>query len=133
MTLADLQRLAAVYSPAIKSAEGAVEAAKGAVKQAGAYPNPSVFFEQDTVGTGSSGYEGFGFHQTLKWGNKLKLQQAAAMMDLLNARVALKRAYTDLAYQVRTNYFAVLVALEGVKANEALYQFTSEIYRVQVD
>ena len=133
MTLADLQRLAAVYSPAIKSAEGAVEAAKGTVKQAGAYPNPSVFFEQDTVGTGSSGYEGFGFHQTLKWGNKLKLQQAAAMMDLLNARVALKRAYTDLAYQVRTNYFAVLVALEGVKANEALYQFTSEIYRVQVD
>jgi len=133
MTLADLQHLAAVYSPAIKSAEAAVEAAKGAAKQAGAYPNPTFFFEQDTVGTGSSGYEGFGLHQTLKTGNKLKLQQAAAMMDLLNARLALKRAYTDLAYQVRTNYFAVLVALEGVKSNEALYQFTNAIYRVQVE
>jgi outer membrane protein, heavy metal efflux system len=133
MTLADLQRLAAVYSPAIKSAEAAVEAAKGAVKQAGAYPNPSVFFEQDTVGTGPGGYEGFGFNQVVKTGNKLKLQQAAAMMDLLNARLALKRAYSDLAYQVRTNYFAVLVALEGVKINDALYQFTNEIYRVQVD
>jgi cobalt-zinc-cadmium efflux system outer membrane protein len=133
MTLADLQRLAALYSPAIKSAEAAVEAAVGAAKQAGAYPNPAFFFEQDTVGTGSGGYEGFGVHQTVKTGNKLKLQQAAAMMDVLNARLALKRAYTDLAYKVRTNYFAVLVALEGAKANAALYQFTSEIYRVQVE
>jgi cobalt-zinc-cadmium efflux system outer membrane protein len=133
MTLADLQRLAAIYSPAIKSAEAAVEAAKGAVKQAGAYPNPAFFFEQDTVGTGAAGYEGFGVHQTIKAGNKLKLQQAAAMMDLLNAQLALKRAFSDLAYQVRTNYFAVLVAWEGVKINQALYDFTNEIYRVQVE
>jgi cobalt-zinc-cadmium efflux system outer membrane protein len=133
MTLADLQRLAARYSPAIKNAEGAVEAAAGAVTQAGAYPNPLFFFEQDTVGTGNSGYNGFGLHQTVKTANKLKLQQAAAMMDLLNARLALKRAYSDLAYQVRTNYFAVLVALQGVKTNEALYEFTNNIYRVQVD
>ncbi len=133
MTLADFQRLAAVCSPAIKSAEAAVEAAKGAVKQAGAYPNPQFFFEQDTVGTGPGGYEGFGFNQVVKTANKLKLQQAAAMMDLLNAQLALKRAYSDLAYQVRTNYFALLVALQGVKTNEALYRFTNEIYRVQVD
>jgi cobalt-zinc-cadmium efflux system outer membrane protein len=133
MTLADLQRLAAVYSPTIKSAEAAVEAAKGAAKQAGAYPNPTFFFEQDTVGTGPGGYEGLGLNQVVKTANKLKLQQASAMMDLLNARLALKRAYSDLAYQVRTNYFAVLVALESVKINEALYQFTNEIYRVQVE
>jgi cobalt-zinc-cadmium efflux system outer membrane protein len=133
MTLADLQRLGATYNPAIRSAIAAVEAAKGTAKQAGAYPNPQFFFEQDTVGTGPGGYEGLGFNQVVKTANKLKLQQAAAMMDLLNARLALRRAYTDLAYQVRTNYFAVLVALEGVKVNEALYQFTNEIYRVQVD
>jgi outer membrane protein, heavy metal efflux system len=133
MSLADLQRLAALYSPAIKNAQAAVEAAKGAVKQAGAYPNPSFFFEQDTVGTGPGGYEGLGFNQVVKTANKLKLQQAAAMMDLQNARLALKRAYTDLAYQVRTDYFAVLVALESVKVNQALYEFTNEIYRVQVE
>lgn len=133
MTLADLQQLAALYSPAVKSAEAAVEAAKGAAKQAGAYPNPAFFFEQDTVGTGPGGYEGFGLHQSVKTGNKLKLQQAAAVMDLLNAKLALKRAYTDLANQVRTNYFAMLVALESVKIYEALYEFTNEIYRVQVE
>jgi cobalt-zinc-cadmium efflux system outer membrane protein len=133
LTLADLQRLAATYSPAIKNAESALEAAKGAAKQAGAYPNPSVFFEQDTVGTGPAGYEGFGFHQTIMTGGKLKLQQAAAMMDVLNAQLALKRAYTDLSYAVRTNYFAVLVAREAMKVNQALYEFADEIYRVQIE
>jgi outer membrane protein, heavy metal efflux system len=133
MTLADLQRLAALYSPAIKSAEAAVEAAKGAAKQAGAYPNPTVFFEQDTVGTGPAGYEGFGMHQTVKTAGKLKLQQAAAMMDLLNAQLALKRAYTDLSYAVRTNYFAVLVALEAVRINQAFYEFSQDIFRFQVE
>src|SRR5262249_51412601 len=121
------------YSPTIKSAKAAVEAAKGAAKQAGAHPNPTIFIEQDTVGTGPGGYEGLGFNQLFKTANKLKLQQAAAMMDLLNTRLALKRAYNDLAYQVRTNYFNVLVALEGVQINEALYEFTNNIYRVQVD
>jgi cobalt-zinc-cadmium efflux system outer membrane protein len=133
LTLADLQRLAATYSPAIKNAEFALEAAKGAAKQAGAYPNPSVFFEQDTVGTGPAGYEGFGFHQTVVTGGKLKLQQAAATVDVLNAQLALKRAYTDLSYAVRTNYFAVLVALEGVKVNQALYEFAKDAYRMQVE
>ncbi len=114
ITLADLQRLAAMYSPAIKNAEGAVEAAKGTVKQAGTYPNPNIFLEQDTVGTGSGGYEGAGFNQTIKTANKLKLQQAVATMDLLNAKLALQRAFVDLSYQVRNNYFAVLVALEAV-------------------
>jgi cobalt-zinc-cadmium efflux system outer membrane protein len=133
MTLSDLQRLAAIYSPNIKAARAALEAAKGAAKQAGAYPNPTFFFEQDTVGTGPGGYEGLGVNQLVKTANKLKLQQAAAMMDVLNAQLALKRAYTDLSYQVRTNYFAVLVALEGIKINQALYEFTDEIYRYQVD
>jgi cobalt-zinc-cadmium efflux system outer membrane protein len=133
MNLTDLQRLAAVYSPAIKSAEAAVEAAKGAVKQAGAYPNPTAFFEQDTVGTGSMGYEGFGSHLTVVTAGKLKLQQAAAMMDLLNAQVALKRAYIDVAYQVRTNYFALLVAREGVRINQALYEFSLDIFQFQVE
>jgi cobalt-zinc-cadmium efflux system outer membrane protein len=133
MTLADLQRLAATYSPAIKSAQAAVEAAKGAVIQAGAYPNPTMFFEQDTVGTGPGGYEGFGIHQTIKTGNKLKLQQASAMMDLANAELALRRAYTDLAYQVRGYYFAVLVAMEAVKRDRALHGFIAEIYQIQLE
>ncbi len=133
LTLADLQRLGETYSPAIKNAQQAVEAAKGAAIQAGMYPNPTFSFENDTIQTGPAGYPGFQLEQSIKTGGKLKLTQAAALMDVLNARAALRRAQTDLSYAIRGNYFAVLVARENVRVNDALFRFSEEIYRYQVE
>jgi cobalt-zinc-cadmium efflux system outer membrane protein len=133
LSLADLQSLGKTYSPAVKSAFAAAEAAKGAARQAGAYPNPTFAFEHDTAQTGQAGYPGFYIDQLIKTGDKLKLQEAAATIDLLNGRVALRRARSDLAYQVRGAYFAVLVARENMRVSEALYRFTNEIYTIQID
>ena len=132
MSLEDLQRIAMIYSPAIKKAEAAVESARGTVRDAGAYPNPTFSFEHDTIQTGPAGYPGFFIDQLIKTGNKLKLKQAAAAMDLLNAEAALRRARSDLFYQVRTHYFAILVARENARVNEGFATFTEEIYRVQL-
>ncbi len=132
LTLADLQSLATANNPAIRNAVAAVDAARGALVQAGAYPNPSVFWEADTVMTGKAGYQGAGIDQPFKGANKIKLQKAMAEMDLKNAEVALRRAQSDLATQVRSNYFAVLVALENMKVSRALARFTEEIFRAQV-
>ena len=52
-------------------------------------------------------------------------------MDLHNAELALRRARSDLATQVRNAYFAVLVAKETVRVNRALAHFTDEVYRLQ--
>ena len=54
-------------------------------------------------------------------------------MDLHNAELALRRARSDLATQVRNAYFAVLVAKETVRVNKALAHFTDEVYRLQAD
>lgn len=131
MNLADLQRLAEKYSPAIKNAEAAVKAACGAAYHVGQYPNPTGGFEYDTVQT-IGGYPGGYIDQVIKTGGKLALQQAAAIMDVLNAKLALRRAKSDLRYQVRGYYFAVLVAIENARASDALYRFAAEIYQVQV-
>jgi cobalt-zinc-cadmium efflux system outer membrane protein len=133
MTLADLQRIGATYSPAIKNALAAVEAAKGVAFQAGMYPNPIFSFENDTIQTGPAGYPGFQIEQSIKTGGKLKLQQAAALMDVLNAKAALRRAQTDLFASIRGYYFAVLVARENVRISGALFRFAEEIYRYQVE
>jgi cobalt-zinc-cadmium efflux system outer membrane protein len=133
-TLSSLQQLAAAHNPVLAQAYHDYEAAKGTALQAGAYPNPSVFYESDNVGTSASpGYQGFGFNQLIKTAGKLRLQQASATMDLLNAQVNLRAVQNTVATQVRTNYFAVLVAHESMKINRVLAQFTDEIYRVQVD
>jgi cobalt-zinc-cadmium efflux system outer membrane protein len=79
------------------------------------------------------GADGFGVEQTIKTGGKLRLQASAAEMELHNAELALRRAQSDLATQVRSAYFAVLVAKETVRVNQALAHFTEEVYRLQAD
>ena len=127
LTLADLQRLATQYSPSIRAAEAAVVAARGAVRQSLAYPNPTFAFEEDTIQTGQAGYPGFFVDQVIKTGNKLELQGASATMDLFNAYLALRRARSDVAYQVRSGYFAVLVAQENVYLSRAFARLTDQI------
>jgi cobalt-zinc-cadmium efflux system outer membrane protein len=133
LSLSDLQSLAAGNNPTIKNAVAGVEAARGAVIQATAFPNPNLFWESDTVGTAGAGYQGGGIDQPIKSANKLRLAKAAAEMDLLNAELALKKAQSDLATQVRSSYFALLVAAENVKVSRALAEFTANVYRVQLN
>jgi cobalt-zinc-cadmium efflux system outer membrane protein len=68
----------------------------------------------------------------IKTGNKLELAGAAATMDLFNAQLALRRARLDVAYQVRSGYFNLLVAQENVKLSRAFARFTDEIYAAQI-
>jgi cobalt-zinc-cadmium efflux system outer membrane protein len=132
LTLADLQKLAQTSSPLLRQAASDIEAAAGAVRQAGAYPNPTLGLTSQTHGPGGGpNYGGF-VSQTVKTPGKLKLAQAAATMDWENAKLAYRRAETDLMAAVRTGYFAVLVAQENIRANQALVKLTDEMYKVMV-
>jgi cobalt-zinc-cadmium efflux system outer membrane protein len=133
-TLTALQRLAAENSPTLRQAASDVEAAKGNVIGARAYPNPTFAFEQDP-NNASSSPGGFGFYidQVIKTAGKLRLASASALMDLANAELALKRARSDLATNVRNAYYGLVVAKETLRVNRALAQFTDEIYRLQAE
>jgi cobalt-zinc-cadmium efflux system outer membrane protein len=133
LTLAELQQLALTNSPLIRQAASDVEAARGSAVQAGAYPNPTFGVQSATAGPSGGPNYGISFGQTIKTMGKLKLAQAAALMDLENARLAYRRAETDLMTAVRGGYFAVLVAQESIKANRALVLLTDEVYKVMVD
>jgi cobalt-zinc-cadmium efflux system outer membrane protein len=133
LTLTDLQQLAMVTSPTIREAEADLKAAQGAFIQAGAYPNPNVGYEEDTGNDGgTAGFQGGFIEQVVKTAGKLKLAQAAAQMDVLNADLAVKAAKSTVASQVRSGYFAVLVAQENLKISRALVRLTDEIYQREV-
>src|SRR5208337_3616770 len=132
LALVQLQSIAVTRNPLIRQAASDVEAARGAMIQAGAYPNPHVGYQADDINTGSTaGYQGGGISQTIVTGGKLRLAKASAEVDLHNAEVALRRARYDLATQVRSNYLGVLVARERIKVNNALAQFANRVYRLQ--
>jgi cobalt-zinc-cadmium efflux system outer membrane protein len=132
LTLAELQKIGLASSPLIKQAVARVETARGNAFQAGLPPNPTLGFEDDTFGTtGGAGYVGGFLEQLIITGGKLRLQRAVAAMDLRNAEVALRRAQMDLATQIRTYYFQLLVARENMRINRILVAFSNAVYEVQ--
>jgi cobalt-zinc-cadmium efflux system outer membrane protein len=132
--LADLQQLAAANSPVLRQAASDAEAARGNLQQARAYPNPTVGYEAGPNNNNTAtGTHGLFIDQVIKTGGKMKLQAAAAEVDLRNAELALRRARADLATQVRAAYYNLLVARETVRVNGALARFTDEIFRLQAE
>jgi cobalt-zinc-cadmium efflux system outer membrane protein len=132
LTLADLQQLAAANSPELHQAAFAVEAARGNVLAARAYPNPTVSMQYQPSNDGSTaGAIGPGIDQTIVTGGKLRIASAAAEMALRKAELALRRARSDLATRVRTAYYTLLVAQETMRVNKSLAHFTVEVYRLQ--
>ncbi len=131
LTLDDLQRLAAANSPALREAAANVVTAEGNMIQAGLYPNPTLAWSnQPSNNNSTAGSYGAMYDQVIMTGGKLKLQQAAAQIDLDNARLALKKARNDLATAVRNAYFALLVSIETVRVTKALAEFTYTVYRI---
>src|SRR5262249_22056166 len=97
-------------------------------------PNPTVGYEVDPSNDGSAaGVRGVFIDQSISMGGKLKLQAAAAQKDLENAELALKRSRSDLATQVRSAYFGLLVAREATRVTRGVAQFTDDVYRVQAE
>jgi cobalt-zinc-cadmium efflux system outer membrane protein len=83
--------------------------------------------------TNTAGQPGPYIQQLITTGGKLQLARAAALMDLRNAEVALKRAETDLVARVRAGYFGVLVARSSLESLSVLTKFTDEFYIVMVE
>jgi len=134
LNLAELQQQMLAVHPSLRQAAADVDAARGAALQAGLPPNPSFGFEADTVGSGrTAGQQGAKYEQLIKTAGKLRLAQAAALIDVLTAEVNLRRAQYDLITQVRATYFAVLVAQEQLRIAHLVARLTEESFRVQVD
>ncbi len=131
-TLSQLQKIALENSPTVRQAASDVQAAVGNLLTARAYPNPTLSYQIQPSNDGSTaGLQGFGIDQTIKTAGKLKLAAAAAQKDLDNAELALRRARSDLATQVRNAYFSLIVSKEAVRVNRGLADLTDEVYRLQ--
>jgi cobalt-zinc-cadmium efflux system outer membrane protein len=132
-TLADLQQLAVENSPNLRQAAADLKAADGALAQAMTYANPMVGYSgQPTNNNSTTGAQGAFVQQHITMFGKRAMAVAAARKDYDNAALALRRARSDLATQVRNAYYGLLVAKETVRVNGALARFTDEIYRLYI-
>lgn len=134
LTLAAFQQMALENSPVIRQAAANVENARGAAVQAGLYPNPTVGYEGDTIGTArTAGYNGVFFTQEFVTAGKLTLAQNAALNEMQATQADLRKARIRLASNVRRNYFSVLIAQERLRFSRSIARLSNEVYHAQID
>ncbi|NQV28297.1 MAG: TolC family protein [Rhodopirellula sp.] len=134
LTLAELQQLGLANSPVVQQAAADVETARGKAVQVGLYPNPTIGYEGDTIGTGgTAGYNGAFLSQELITGGKLTLAQDSALLAMQATEADLRKARISLASDIRRAYFQVLLAQERLTFSHALAQLSEEVYRAQID
>ena len=134
LSLAAFQQMALENSPVIRQAAANVENARGAAVQAGLYPNPTVGYEGDTIGTSrTAGYNGIFFTQEFVTAGKLSLKQSAALNEMQATQADLRKARISLASNVRRNYFTVLIAQERLRFSRSIAKLSNEAYKAQID
>ncbi|MCA9057872.1 MAG: TolC family protein [Planctomycetaceae bacterium] len=134
LSLAELQQLAADNSPVVRQAVASVEMARGQAVQAGLYPNPTVGYEGDSLGTGkTAGYNGIFLTQEFVTADKLQIAQNAQWNAVRAAQADLRKARVRLATDVRRQYFQVLLAQEQLRLNQAIAKLSAEVYQAQID
>jgi cobalt-zinc-cadmium efflux system outer membrane protein len=133
LDLPALQAMALATNPTIRQAAEDIAGARGGALQAGLYPNPTVGYEGDQMNSSkTSGQQGGFVEQLIKTPGKLSLARSAAEVDVRNAELAMRKSQLDLMTQVRTYYFAVLVAQENMVVSRALMSLADEVYQLQL-
>ncbi len=108
-------------SPSLQSSKAGLEAAKGAERQAGYWPNPELEFEAENVsgdgqysGTDSAEYT-YGLSQKVEIGGKRSSRKSAAKAIREAASVALLAEKLNLVRDVHIAYTNVLGEIEALE------------------
>ncbi len=129
LRVGDAIRAAIHHNPELRSAGYLVDAASGRVHQAGLYPNPSLNFEAEAVGSdaGSGGETAYVIEQEIVLGGKLRKARSVAESDVLAARAGFVAQEYALATRVTRAYFAGVSAQEQLQKREELVALASQL------
>ncbi|MGH2399502.1 MAG: TolC family protein, partial [bacterium] len=129
LTLAQLEQLALENNPTVRSAQSAVEAARGRARQAAAWPNPVVGYTAEEITARTldpRGEQGFFVEQMIPLGGKLRLSRAVfeRVIDEADARAELQQR--RIASSVRALFYQILTAERRIEVHERLAALGSD-------
>lgn len=123
----DLEQIALNNNPALARAGAMVGAARGTWVQSGLYPNPSVGYEGQQIGSGGLAEQhGVLLNQEISLGGKLRLNRAVAGREIDIAAQELEAQRLRVLTDVGMGYYQVLVAQEQIRLATELIRVSSE-------
>jgi outer membrane protein, heavy metal efflux system len=126
--LAELEKLALQHNPTLAQAALQVEAARGKALQAGLYPNPTVGYSGQLIGTqGTAGdFQGGFVQQTIVTAGKLRLSRAKYSQEAVEAEWIAVGQQLRVLNGVRIGYYELLAAQRRVQIQENLLKNAQE-------
>jgi len=128
-TLDDFVSLALQNHPKLRSAQAAVEAARGKAVQVRLYPNPVIAGFSPQIAGNESQWSGT-VAQDLVTAGKLRLSQQAALREVQMAEYELIRARYDVLTEVRQSFYALLVSQRRVEIYQLLLDIAKRSYEI---
>jgi cobalt-zinc-cadmium efflux system outer membrane protein len=128
LTLADLEQLALQRNPTLAQAALQVEASHGKALQAGLYPNPTIGYEADLIGTqGTAGdFQGGFVQQTIVTAGKLRLSRAKYKQEAFEAELLAQGQQLRVLNGVRTGFFELLAAQRMIQTRREMLKNAEE-------
>jgi len=125
----DAIRVAIGHAPSLRRAGYRVDIAAGRVTQAGLYPNPSIVFDGEGLGSsaGSGGETIYRVEQEILLGDKLDKAQQVAQVDRLSAQAGFVAEEFAIASRVTRAYFATVAARERLENRRRLLELADRL------
>ncbi len=126
LTLDEVLALGMRANPEISSLERRIEAARGAVVQAGTAPNPdaSIKVEDYSPGNGTAKTT-LGFTQRLEYPGKRSTRKSIASENVEILKLTLESTRLDIIYKLKKSFYDILLASE----NLSLYRENQAVAR----
>ena len=116
LTLESAESLAIQNSPALRRARAEIQSLQGKYLQAGLRRNPSLGYLANDVGEeGTAGQQGGFVSQEIVTGNKLGLNRSVVCREIEVAKQELAIERQKLLTDVRTRFYDLLVAQQGME------------------
>ena len=128
-TLDEFVAMAVQNHPKLRTAQAAVEAARGKAVQARLYPNPVIAGFSPQIAGNESQWSGT-VAQDLVTGGKLRLSQQAALREVQMAEYELIRTRYDVLTEVRQSFYALLVSQRRVEIYQLLLDIAKRSFEI---
>ena len=131
-TLEDSIRRAVEIAPEVRGAQATVNARRGALQQAGVWPNPQIELRADDrigkdAGTGGTDFTQFAISQPLPLSGRIGYQKAVAGAGLDAARAEQSYQKIRLETQVAQRYHSLQLAWERLRLAEERLQLADDL------
>ena len=127
MTLAELESIALANNPTLIQADARVRAARAKCLQVGLYPNPTIGYLGEDMGSeGRAGKQGAFAGQEIVTAGKLGRRRAVVAHEVRQAEHARQAQYRRVLNDLRTAAYDVLVAQRSVVLNRELVRIAQQ-------